>query len=119
MGLARARVEKHKRMYQTDQEIHQQYVKMTTGGGEGAQDDGADDVGPDEGGASISRDTVFQMAPWNLDMADMTSIIEMKNRTRLTKFTKELLNRPCMAAGTGIDGADEEICEQRARGLMQ
>lgn len=118
-GLARARVEKHKRMYQTDQEIHQQYVKMTTGGGEGAQDDGADDVGPDEGGASISRDTVFPMAPWNLDMADMTSIIEMKNRTRLTKFTKELLNLPCMAADAGIAGTDEEIRDRRARELMR
>ena len=30
-GLARARVEKHKRMYQTDQEIHQHFVKLTTG----------------------------------------------------------------------------------------
>ena len=66
-GLARARMEKHKRLYQTDQEIHEQYVKLATGGGEGAQDDGADEVGPDERGAAISSDTVFPMAPWNLD----------------------------------------------------
>ena len=53
-------------------------MKMTTGGGEGAQDDGADDVGLADGGESISRETVFPKAPWDLDKADMTTIIEMK-----------------------------------------
>ena len=78
MGLARARVEKHKRLYQTDQEIHEQYVKMTTGGGEGAQDGGADDVGPNERGASISTDAIFPRVPWNLDKADLATVIDMK-----------------------------------------
>ena len=113
-GLARARVEKHKRMYQTDQEIHEQYVKLTTGGGEGAQDDGADEVGPDERGAAISNEADFPILPWNRDKDDMATVIGMKNRTRLTNFTKELLCFPSMAAGADIAGTDAEIRERKA-----
>ena len=58
-ALARARVEKHKRMYQTDQEIHQHFVKMTTGGGEGADDCGAEDMPPGERSGTVCKDTVF------------------------------------------------------------
>ena len=42
------------------------------------------------------------MVLWNFDRADMTMIIEMKNRTRLTKFAKELVHLPCMSPGADI-----------------
>ena len=90
-----------------------------TGGGEGADDECAEDVTPCEGGATVTKDMIFPKVPWNFDAADMTAIIEMKNRTRLTKFAKELLNLPCMASGADIAGSEAEICERRVNEIAR
>ena len=90
-----------------------------TGGGEGADDECAEDVTPCEGGATVTKDMIFPKVPWNFDAADMTTIIEMKNRTRLTKHAKELLHLPCMAAGADISGSEAEICERRVNEIAR
>ena len=113
-GLARARVEKHKRLYQTDQEIHQHYIKMTSGGGEGAEDGGADEVGPGDGGATISKDKAFAPLPWGFDSAEIESILLLQNRTRLTKLAKDLIALPCIQYGDQICGTDTEDQQQKA-----
>ena len=95
-ALARARVEKHKRMHPTDQEIQQHFVKMTTGGGEDADDGGVDEISPGEGCATVCKDTLFPQVPWHLDKADVTTIIEMRKCIRLTSFAKELVSLPSM-----------------------
>ena len=106
-------MEKHKRLYQTDQEIHQQYVKMTIGGGDDPDDHGGDEVGPDLGGSTVSKNKTFSSLPWDFDLAEMESIVMMKTRTRLTKLAKDLVALPCFGNSDSIRGPALDLCHQR------
>ena len=94
-GIARARLEKPPRAYQTDAEIHTEYTKTVYGGGE----DGADMDGDDDDQLPVpgvgAMDAMFQpMGAW--DECTFNDIVEFKTRTRLNVTTKELLELPCM-----------------------
>ena len=54
-GLARARMEKPPRQYQTDAAIHQAYMKSTTGGGEGGDGEDAPEAEPSGEGPQRAR----------------------------------------------------------------
>ena len=100
-GLARARLEKHPRAYQTDAEIHESYTKMVYGGEGGAADGEADgDPLPEPG--KPARSQVFQPMG-KLDDVKQKQNINFQTRTRLNSTTKELLAMPCMQTS-----ADEE-----------
>ena len=94
-------------------------MKMTTGGGEGADDCGVDDMSPGEGSATVWKGTLFPQVPWTIGTSDVTTIIEMKNRTRLTDFSKELLSLPRIMPGACIAGAEDEIRGQRQHDLAR
>ena len=95
-GIARARLEKRPRQYQSDAAVHQAYMQATSGGG--VQD--GDEEPPDamhavEAPQPLKRH--FELIPWNItDMEDMQKVLEFSHRVRLTPFAKELLKLPCM-----------------------
>ena len=93
-GLARARLEKHPRAYQTDAEIHEAYTKIVYGGGDGTEDGDAD-VDPQPEPGKLARSKVFQPMG-KIDEAKQSLIINFQTRTRLNATTKELLAMPCM-----------------------
>ena len=93
-GLARARLEKHPRAYQTDAEIHESYTKIVYGGEDGVGDGEADgDPLPESG--KPARSKVFQPLG-KLDEVKQRLIINFQTRSRLNSTTKELLAMPCM-----------------------
>ena len=104
-------------MYQTDQEIHQYFVKLTTGGGEGPGDCGAEDLDPADTCATLSKDASFPLLPWSLNLKDIDATIDMTNRTRQARFTKKLMVLPYMRLGAPIAAIGEEVCRQREREL--
>ena len=94
-GIARARLQKPPRAYQTDAEIHADFTTQVVGGG--GEDEAAaactEDNLPVPGGSA--HDAMFQpMGTW--DDAELRDIINFKTRTRLNASTKELLDLPCM-----------------------
>ena len=95
-GIARARLEKRPRQYQTDAAVHQAYMRATAGGGEEDGDQEAtetDLVGA--GPKPVLRH--FEPIPWNItSVEDMEGILSFSHRLRLTAFAKALLDLPCM-----------------------
>ena len=96
-GLALARVEKPKRMYQTDAEIHQHYIE-TTGGGHAVDDEAGDEV------AEAARDTVptkytgvFLPIRWVFEEHDMKTLLHFGHKLRPSRLAKDLLALPCFA----------------------
>ena len=96
-GIARARLEKRPRQYQSDASVHQTYMQATSGGAGDADGEEADIA---EAGAPPKSVLVhFEPIPWNISsIEDMQRVLEFKLRTRLTPFAKALLELPCMQA---------------------
>ena len=103
-GLARARMEKPPRQYQTDAAIHQAYMKSTTGGGEGVDGEDAPEAEPSGEGPQPAKN-FFEPLPWGIStVAEMEKILKFAHRVRLTPFAKQLLELPCMQP-TAFDDA--------------
>ena len=72
-GIARARLEKPPRQYQSDAVVHQAYMQATTGGGDCGDDVDAnnDPAGPGPAGVAA----YFEPIPWNVQtVEDMQNI---------------------------------------------
>ena len=95
-GIARARLEKRPRQYQSDAAVHQAYMQTTTGGG-AEQDNREEADGPQTGEAPKTVLSYFEPVPWDISsLEDMQQVLDFKHRVRLTPFAKELLELPCM-----------------------
>ena len=96
-GIARARLEKKPRQYQSDASVHQTYMQATSGGAGDANGEEADMA---EAGAAPKPVLVhFEPIPWNVSsVEDMQRVLDFQLRTRLTPFAKALLQLPCMQA---------------------
>ncbi|HIE68667.1 MAG TPA: hypothetical protein EYP98_00100, partial [Planctomycetes bacterium] len=106
-AVARARLEKRPRQYQTDAAVHQAYVRATSGGGEAEGDDEA--LAPDAPGDGPRPTTsYFEPMPWDISPKEMREVLDFGHRLRLTAFAKELLALPCMqrVAGPPHEGLD-------------
>ena len=94
-GLAQARLEKRPRPYQTDAEIHQSYIKATSGGGaEGAEYE--PEEGPAAGEAPQKSREVFPLLRGDFDAEEMRAILDFEHKPRPTPLLKELLSLPFM-----------------------
>lgn len=114
-GLARARLEKPPRAYQTDAEIHEQYTRIVHGGGD-ADDDGAEgDPLPEAG--RLARSKAFQPLG-AVSEATQKSIINFQTRTRMNSMTKRLLEMPCMQKRPGDDMAVASLRDEH-KSLLQ
>ena len=104
-GIARARMEKRPRQYQSDAELHQAYIQAVTVAG-GPGDGGAEgDAEPPTEGPKVSK-SFFEPLPWGLtSQEDMVKVLDFEHRLRLTPFAKELLALPCMKPGAVDAGA--------------
>ena len=109
-GLALARKEKRARPYQTDAEIHQSYIKITSGGGHGQEDEPGDE-GPANAPPQQSRE-VFPLLSWAFDQNEMRSILDFEHRTRLTPLQKEFVALPCMSSQVELQ-EDGAACQAR------
>ena len=99
-GIARARLEKRPRQYQSDAAVHQAYMQTTTGGG-AEQADGEEAELPQTGEAQKTVLTYFEPVPWDISsLEDMQQVLSFKHRVRLTPFAKALLELPCMQMPT-------------------
>ena len=97
-GLARARLEKRPRQYQSDAAVHQAYLRMTAGGDGPSDGEGADDAADDPPPAPQLKIGTFEELP-RLGMTsseDFRKTLTYGHRTRLRAFEKELLALPCM-----------------------
>ena len=97
-GIARARLEKRPRQYQSDAAVHQAYMQATSGGGEDENDGDIAEAG-DASAAPTSVKAHFEPIPYTnvtKSVEDMQKILDFKHRLRLTPFVKELLQLPCM-----------------------
>ena len=109
-GLARARLEKPPRAYQTDAEIHEQYTRIVHGG-EDADDDGAEgDPLPEAGRLAGGR--AFQPLG-TVSEETQKSIIKFETRTRMNSMTKKLLELPCMRKRPDDDMAAASLGDGR------
>jgi hypothetical protein len=96
-GIARARLEKKPRQYQSDASVHQTYMQATSGGAGDANGEEADMA--EAGAAPKSVLVHFEPIPWNVSsVEDMQRVLDFQLRTRLTPFAKALLQLPCMQA---------------------
>ena len=130
-GLARARLEKRPRQYQSDAAVHQAYLRMTTGG-DGADDcEGVDDAADDPPAAPQLKIGAFEELP-RLGMTsseDLTKALTYGHRIRPNAFVKELLALPCMdwkdvlpdcsSAGRLFDQGRGEAWRLQYRGLRE
>ncbi|MCP4208139.1 MAG: hypothetical protein GY767_13960, partial [Shimia sp.] len=95
-GLARARVEKHPRAYQTDAQVHQVYMKATSGGGEGQEAGDEGDGGDDSLAAPQPNEQVFPPVPWGFtSQEELLETLRFGHRKRLTPFAvflREMIN---------------------------
>ena len=112
-GLARARLEKRPRQYQSDASVHQAYMRATSGGGETA----GGEAGLDFEGSGDAPQTArqhFERIPWGITNEEaMRKALCFGYRIRLTPFAKELMELKCMewaktseAAAAGDQGHD-------------
>lgn len=107
-GVARARLEKRPRQYQSDAEVHQAYIQVTTSGGgvQDGQDDGEGD--PTIDGVAPAK-TYFEPLPWGItSKEDMRKILDFGHRVRLTPLVRELLALPCMKLNP-LESVDAEV----------
>ena len=90
-GIARARLEKRPRQYQSDAAVHQAYMRATTGGGQAA--DGDDDgEGEPAAGGPKEVGTHLLPIPWDIrSETDMRAVLNFAHRLRLTPYAKELV----------------------------
>ena len=80
-GIARARLEKRPRQYQSDAAVHQAYMQTTTGGG-AEQDNREEADGPQTGEAPKTVLTYFEPIPWYISsLEDMQQVLNFKHRT--------------------------------------
>ena len=106
-GIARARLEKRPRQYQSDAAVHQTFMKATTGGGELP---GGEDAVEGEAGVEAPKavQAFFEPIPWDVSSdRDMRAVLDFQHRVRLTPFAKDFLALPCMATGS-LDSADAD-----------
>ena len=108
-GLARARVEKHPRAYQTDAQVHQAYMKATSGGGEGGEGADEGDGGEEASGGLQPGAQVFPPIPWGFfSQEELLGILRFEHRKRLTPFAKELVALPSMRESIPELSAEEQ-----------
>ena len=98
-GIARVRLEKPPRQYQTDAAVHEAYMKATSGGGE---NEGDGEVPEAEGHGEAPKAVVafFEPLPWGITTTeDIGELLDFKHRVRLSPLAKELLKLACMQPG--------------------
>ena len=111
-GIARARMEKRPRQYQSDATVHQAYMQVTVGGGVENELDGEAEPMIE---APKDVKAFFEPLPWDISTEeDMRKVLDFGHRTRLTPFAKELLELPCMRPGAL--GDSDTIRSARTRG---
>ena len=75
-GIARARLEKRPRQYQSDAAVHQSFMKATTGGGELP---GGEDAAEGEAGVEAPKavQAFFEPIPWDVSsVKDMRAVLD-------------------------------------------
>ena len=115
-GLARARIEKHAKRRDTDAQIHEAYMRVTTGGGAG--DGCAVDADGDENQGASADMCVrqFPPVPWGfLSAEELHTLLQFEKRARVSAYGKELLALPCMHrdSDTDIRLAEEHRLDMR------
>ena len=116
-GLAQARVEKRPRPYQTDAEIHQSYIKATSGGGGEVPDDDPEG-GPTAGEAPQKSQEVFPLLRRDFDTEEMRAILDFEHKPRPTPLLKELLSFPFMDKQADPPLLTEKTAQHRAEGTL-
>ena len=96
-GIARARMDKKPRHYQTAAAIHQAYMQVISGGGDAGGDGDLDDIEP-VGVAPKDAGRFFEPVPqWGINSVEgLQQVLDYGHRIRLTPFAKGLLELPCM-----------------------
>ena len=115
-GLARARVEKHARPYQTDAEIHQSYITATSGGGLTDADGHLTEEGPTA--APQTTLEVFPVLRYSFDQDEMRAILDFEHRKRLSSLAKDLLQFPFMDAMTNMNLPVALQAKRKAEGIL-
>ena len=115
-GLAQARLEKRPRPYQTDAEIHQAYIKATSGGAHGPGDEPED--GPAAGEAPQKSSEVFPLVRGAFDAEEMRAVLDFEHKRRLTPFLKELLSLPFMDKQPDPQQTTKRTEVRRAEGVL-
>ena len=98
-GIARARLEKPPRQYQSDAAVHQAYMQTVSGGGEHAGDgEPPEDAAQVEAPKTVAA--YFEPLPWDITTDDeLRALLDFTHRARLQPLAKELLKLPCMQPG--------------------
>ena len=117
-GLAQARVEKRPRPYQTDAEIHQSYIKATSGGGGGDMAEDDPEGGPTAGEAPQKSQEVFPLLRGDFDTEEMRAILDFEHKPRPTPLLKELLSLPFMDKQAVPPVLTEKTEQHRAEGTL-
>ncbi|CAK0876829.1 unnamed protein product [Prorocentrum cordatum] len=111
-GLARARVEKHERPYQTDAGIHQSYILAATGGS-GRPEGEPDDDGPQAPPEAVGTEVRPPLRCF-FDEEEMQRILDFEHRPRLTPFLKGMLELPLMDTVTEVGESHSRVRQSRA-----
>jgi hypothetical protein len=96
-GIARARMDKKPRHYQSAAAIHQAYMQVISAGGDTGGDGDVDDIEP-VGVAPKEAGRFFEPVPlWGINSVEgLEQVLDFGHRIRLTPFAKGLLELPCM-----------------------
>jgi len=107
-AVARARLEKRPRQYQSDAEVHQAYVQVTTGGGGVLDGQDAGEADPTTDGVAPAKG-YFEPLPWGItSREDMQKILDFGHRVRLLPLVRELLSLPSMKLDA-LDPTDAQV----------
>jgi len=107
-AVARARLEKRPRQYQSDAEVHQAYVQVTTGGGGVLDGQDAGEGDPTTDGVAPAKG-YFEPLPWGItSREDMQKILDFGHRVRLMPLVRELLSLPSMKLDA-LDPTDAQV----------
>ena len=116
-GIARARLEKKPRQYQSDAAVHQACIHATSGGGNACDGEDAGEAEP-SGEAPQKLREFFEPLPWDISTGEeMQKVLDFGHRVRLTPFAKELMTLPCMKPGVveHASNNDVELFERASR----